>query len=111
MVQFLNADGSGWAHSLGYQIDRIYQRYPCVVVGLVGTNIHCDLYTYYQRETPYSNMHINRDFSGPYILVYGFNQNVPTGIPVRIEIPKIKVGSTPLSKAWLGVSILEETSG
>lgn len=49
MVQFLNADGSGWAHGVGYVPDKIYQRYPCVVVGLAGTNIHCDLYTYYDR--------------------------------------------------------------
>lgn len=84
MLQFLNADGSGWANSLGYLPDKIYQRYPCVVVGLVGLNIHCDLYTYYNRKTPYSNLHINTDWTGPYILIYGFDQNVPTGIPVRI---------------------------
>lgn len=81
------------------------------MIGLAGTNIHCDLYTFYKRVTPYSNLHINNDFSGPYILIYGFNQNVPTGIPVRIEIPKIKVGSTPFTQAHLGISILEETPG
>ncbi len=81
------------------------------MIGLAGTNIHCDLYTFYKRVTPYSNLHINNDFSGPYILIYGFNQNVPTGIPVRIEIPKIKVGSTPFAQAHLGISILEETPG
>jgi hypothetical protein len=80
----LNADGSGWAPSVGYQINKIYKRYPCVMVGLVGTNIHCDLYTYYQSLTPYSNLHINYRFSGPYIMIYGFDQNIVTGLPVRI---------------------------
>jgi hypothetical protein len=54
------------------------------MVGLVGTNIHCDLYTYYQSLTPYSNLHINYRFSGPYIMIYGFDQNIATGLPVRI---------------------------
>lgn len=111
MVQFLNADGSAWAPSVGYQIDQIYQMYPCVVIGLVGTNIHCDLYTYYQRTTPYSNLHINNDFTGPYIIIYGFDQIIPINVPVRIEIPRIKIGSTPLASAMLGISILEETPG
>lgn len=106
MVQFLNDDGSAWAPSVGYEINKIYQRYPCVVVGLVGTNIHCDLYTYYQAVTPYSNMHINNNISGPYILIYGFDQNIATGIPVRLEIPKIKLGSVVGAKALLGLSIL-----
>ena len=84
MVQFLNADGSAWAHSLGYEFDKIYQRYPCVVDGLVGDNIFCDLYTYYERKTPYSNLHINTDVTGPYFIIYGFDQNVVTGSTVRI---------------------------
>ena len=91
MVQFL---GSGWAPSVGYEEDEIYQRYPCVVVGLAGDNINCDLYTYYERETAYSNLHINNNVDGPYILIYGFDQNVAEGIPVRIEIPKIKIGNS-----------------
>ena len=69
MVQFL---GSAWENSVGYEDDQIYQRYPCVVTGLPGSNIHCDLYTYFSRYTPYSNMHINYDVSGPFILIYGF---------------------------------------
>ena len=84
MVQFLNADGSAWADSLGYTIDKIYQRYPCLVTGLTGDNIYCDLYTYYKRKTPYSDLHINTDVSGPYILVYGFNSNVADMTPFKI---------------------------
>lgn len=84
MIQFLNTDGSAWADSLGYEFDKIYQRYPCLVTGLVGENVYCDLYTYYQRKTPYSNLHINTDVSGPYIIAYGFDQNVADNTPFKI---------------------------
>lgn len=81
------------------------------MVGLPGVNIHCDLYTYYEATTPYNNMHINNDVTGPYLLIYGFEEYITLGTLVRIEIPKIKLGSVAGSTAKLGLSILEETPG
>ena len=75
----MNADGSGWAENVGYQDESLYQRIPCVVKGLAGDNIHCDLYTYDEVLSPYSNLHINNDLSGPFVMVYGFEQNIVEG--------------------------------
>ena len=81
------------------------------MTGLPGVNIHCDLYTYSGRYTAYSDMDINFDPTGPYILIYGFDETVPIGSNIKIDFPKILVGNAVGVSAKIGVSILEETPG
>ena len=83
-----------------------------MVTGLVGENIYCDLYTYYERITPSGNFHIKTDRSGPYIITYGFDQNVAdNNTSFKISIPKIKIGDVVGADAKLRISILEEIPG
>lgn len=100
---------NAWYQNLGYQSNRIYKAYPCVTIGLPGSKISCDLYTYNQGKGPYNQLHINSDITGAFFIVYGFTRPIPTGIAVSIHLPKIKIGSIPNVPAWLKLSILEET--
>lgn len=73
MIQFYNA-GASWAENIGYLPNQIYQKYPCLVKGLSGS-VHCDLNTY-TTISPYNTLHINNKYTGPFIIIYGFEQNV-----------------------------------
>jgi hypothetical protein len=76
------------------------------VEGLTGENVKCDLYTHVDTLQPYNNLHINNDLTGPFIMIYGFEQNILEGSEVIIHIPKIKIGSMTGSDCSVGVSIL-----
>jgi hypothetical protein len=102
---------NAWDSALGYASNRIYKEYPCVITGLPGTRIRCDLYTYHSNSSglPYNNLHINTDFTGPFFLVYGFPASGLTGLKAVLEFPKLKIGSLVNVPAMVKVSILEET--
>jgi len=97
---------NGWHPYLGYNPDKIYKEYPCVVTGLTGTRIKCDLYTFTTAVGDYDKLHINSDITGPFFIVYGFVNTIVTGTAVTIELPKIKIGSQPNIPAMVKVSIL-----
>lgn len=78
-------------------------------MGLTGTRIKCDLYTYTSMPGPYDKLHINSDLTGPFFIIYGFVNTIVTGTAVRIELPKVRIGSLVSKPAWVKLSILEET--
>jgi hypothetical protein len=85
IVQFLpDGQASAWQANLGYQSNKIYKQYPCVMTGLSGTNIQCDLYTYSSIIGPYNKLHINSYFFGPFIIIYGFDSFPAAGQNVII---------------------------
>lgn len=109
MIQFM-ADPitkiNAWDLSLGYKPNSIYKEYPCVVNGLSGNRIKCDLYTYTTIPFPYNQLHINSDITGPFFIVYGFLNTFTTGTLVTIELPRLLIGTKSNVPAWLKVSIL-----
>lgn len=109
MVQFM-ADPitkiNAWDPNLGYQSDRIYKEYPCIVNGLVGTRIRCDLYTYKTIPGPYNQLHMNSDLTGSFFIIYGFVNTIATGTLVTIELPRIKIGGRVNVPAWVKLAIL-----
>jgi hypothetical protein len=112
MVQFMEdpiSKISAWAPYLGYQKDTIFKEFPCVILGLAGVRIRCDLYTFTSSMGPYNNLHINSDITGPFFIVYGFNTPFAAGTVAKIELPRIKIGTMVNVPAWVKVSILEET--
>lgn len=112
MVFVFMPDASGrsaWDPTLGYGINKVYKEFPCVVVGLPGLRIKCDLYTYINQVSPYNKLHINSNSWVPYITVYGFTTPVPAGLPVQIYLPGIKLSSNFNAGAVVSFSILQET--
>jgi hypothetical protein len=112
LVQFISDPVTGinaWDPYLGYGADRIYKEYPCIVLGLTGTRIRCDLYTYTKTLGPYNNLDVNPDLTGPYFIIYGFINTITTGTAVTIELPDILIGNVANVPALIKVSILEET--
>lgn len=77
-----------------------------MVIGLTGTNIQCDLYTYSTVIEPYNNLHVNSIFFGPFIMIYGFDMGIVTGTNVIIEIPQITLSSTPGINAIISFSVV-----
>lgn len=71
-----------------------------------GLRIRCDLYNYVNTLATYNNLHINSDFSGPFLIVYGFENSIPTGTLITIKIPKIKIGGISNIAAWIKLSVL-----
>ena len=71
-----------------------------------GLRIRCDLYNYFNTSATYNNLHINSDFSGPFVIVYGFENSISTGNLVTIKLPKIKIGGISNIAAWIKLSIL-----
>ena len=109
MVQFIsdpNTKVNAWKDYLGYEAERIYKEFPCFVDGLAGNRIRCDLYNHFNSSTTYNNLHINSDFTGPFLIVYGFENTISTGAAITIKIPKIKIGGIANINAWVKLSIL-----
>lgn len=92
-IEFLKG---GWAPHLGYEADTIYKRFPCIFYYnnnidpvTYDNHVTCDLYTY--TEGPHASL-TDSDERGPYILMYGFtNQLLSTEI-YRIELAKFLIG-------------------
>lgn len=98
---------SAWHPTLGYDADKIYKEFPCVVVGLTGQRIKCDLYTYVNTVGPYNKLHINSRSLAPFIMVYGFETPVTTGLPIQIYLPGIKLSNNIGANAVVSFSILQ----
>ena len=99
---------NAWDINLGYLPDNIYKEYPCIITGLVGTRIRCDLYTYTSSTptSPYNNLYIKSDSTGSYFIIYGFLNTNLNGINVMMQFPKLKIGSIVNVPAMVQVSIL-----
>lgn len=98
---------SAWHSTLGYVADKIYKEFPCVVVGLPGQRIKCDLYTYVNTVGPYNKLHINSKSLAPFIMLYGFVTPVPTGSNIQIYLPGIKLSNNLSAGAVVSFSILQ----
>ena len=98
---------SAWHPTLGYDADKVYKEFPCVVVGLPGQRIKCDLYTYVNSVGPYNKLHINSRSLAPYIMVYGFETPVTTGSNIKIYLPGIKLSNNIGAGAVVSFSILQ----
>lgn len=98
---------SAWHPTLGYSADKIYKQFPCVVVGLPGLRIKCDLYTYVNTVGPYNKLHINSKSLTPFIMLYGFTNPVPTGSNIQIYLPGIKLSNNLDAGAVVSFSILQ----
>ena len=98
---------SAWHPTLGYAADKIYKEFPCVVVGLPGQRIKCDLYTYVNTVGPYNKLHINSKSLAPFIMLYGFVTPVPTGSNIQIYLPGIKLSNNLAAGAFVSFSILQ----
>lgn len=87
LIQFISDPTTGinaWHPYLGYNPNQIYKEYPCIVSGLTGTRIRCDLYTYVNTLGPYNNLDIHPDLTGSFFIIYGFTNTIATGTPVSI---------------------------
>ena len=114
LLFLFNPDINGrnaWDSTLGYQADRIYKEFPCVVLGLPGNRIKCDLYTYVDALGPYNKLHIRSKLLGPFFMVYGFTNPVPQGIDIQVYLPGIKTSTNVGADAMVSFSILQETPG
>jgi len=97
---------NGWDINLGYAANTIYKEYPCIVTGLTGNRIRCDLYTYHTNPGPYDELHINSDLTGSFFIIYGFINTITAGTLVTIDLPRLKIGGNVNVPAWVKVSIL-----
>lgn len=81
------------------------------MAGLTGSRISCDLYTYNanSKKQAYNNLAIKTDFTGPFFIIYGFENTGIIGSNVKIYLPKIKIGSIPNIEARVRLTIIEET--
>lgn len=84
---------NAWDSTLGYSPNQIYREIPCVITGLVGLKISCDLYTYITQDGPYNNLMINDRGNYPFITVYGYDRPISDGSAVTIHIPAVKLSS------------------
>jgi hypothetical protein len=113
LFQF-NPDVNGrnaWHSTLGYQPNRIYKDFPCVIsVNVVGDKIKCDLYTYVNTLGPYNKLHIRSKSTGPFIMVYGF-LNPAINVDIQVYLPGIKTSTSVGADAMVSFSILQETPG
>lgn len=102
---------NAWHATLGFDADKIYKEFPCVVVGFTGLRIRCDLYTYVNSLGPYNKLHIRSKQTVPFIMVYGFEQPIPVGSTIKIYFPGIKLSNSVGADALVSFSILQETPG
>ncbi len=97
---------NAWHHTVGYDEDRIYKEFPCVVVGMPGLRIRCDLYTYVNVVGPYNKLHIRSKSLAPFIMIYGF-LNAPTGTNIQVYFPGIKLSNNVAADGIVSFSILQ----
>lgn len=98
---------SAWHPTLGYNPDTIYKQFPCVVVGLPGQIIQCDLYTYVNTVGPYNKLHINSKSLAPFFMLYGFTDPVTIGSSIQIYFPGIRISNNLGAEAMVSFSILQ----
>lgn len=110
-IEFLS--GGGWADNLGFAANQVYKRFPCVFYynDLVNplaydSNVICDLYTYTTgTQASLSDVSVR----GPYIIMYGFTNQLLISELYRIELAKFLIGSSTGTDVKIRFSIIEET--
>ena len=95
-VEFLA--GGGWADNLGYEANKIYKRFPCVFYyddhnnsPTYDSHVNCDLYTYLQG--PHASLTDSAE-RGPYLLMYGFTNDLLYLEDYRLELASFLIGSS-----------------
>lgn len=86
-----NNGRNAWHPTLGYEADRIYKEFPCVIQGMPGDRIRCDLYTYVNTVGAYNKLHIRSQSIRPFIMVYGFTTAITPGDNIQIYFPGIRI--------------------
>ena len=110
-VEFLA--GGGWAANLGYEADKIYKRFPCIFfydnkvnTPTYDSHVTCDLYTY--LTGPHASL-TDSASRGPYLLMYGFQNDLLALEDYRLELAKFLIGSSTGTETKIRFSIIEET--